>query len=92
MSEIEAHTVERAGFKGKKNGALLEAAEAAGYDVLLTVDQGIPHQQRWAGRRLGIVVLRSSTNQIQDLLPLVGAILLVLDNIRPGQTVTVPPA
>ena len=37
-----AHTVEWAGFKGKKNGDLLRAAEAAGYEVLLTVDQGMP--------------------------------------------------
>jgi len=38
------HTVEWAGFKGKKNGDLLRAAEIAGYEVILTVDQGIPHQ------------------------------------------------
>jgi len=29
-----------AGFGGLKNGELLDAAEAAGFDVLLTVDQG----------------------------------------------------
>lgn len=32
----EAHTVQWAGFKGKKNGELLQAAESAGYEVLLT--------------------------------------------------------
>jgi len=37
----EANTVEWAGFKGKKNGDLLRAAEIAGYTVLLTVDQGM---------------------------------------------------
>ena len=40
----EAHTAEWAGLKARKNGDLLRSAEAAGYDVLLTVDQGIPHQ------------------------------------------------
>jgi hypothetical protein len=39
----DAHTAEWAGLKGKKNGELLRAAEEAGYDVLLTVDHGIPH-------------------------------------------------
>ncbi|MEX2263585.1 MAG: hypothetical protein WD696_16630 [Bryobacteraceae bacterium] len=39
-----AHTTQWAGFKGKENGDLLRAAEVAGYEVLLTVDQGIPHQ------------------------------------------------
>lgn len=42
----EVHTVQWAGLKGKKNGELLQAADIAGYDVLLTVDQAIPHQQR----------------------------------------------
>ena len=37
----EAHSVEWAGLKGKKNGELLQAAEGGGYQVLLTVDQGI---------------------------------------------------
>jgi predicted nuclease of predicted toxin-antitoxin system len=41
----EVHSAEWAGFKGMKNGALLRAAEDGGYDVLLTNDQGIPHQQ-----------------------------------------------
>ena len=34
----DAHTTQWAGLKSKKNGELLLAAEAAGYDVLLTVD------------------------------------------------------
>jgi uncharacterized protein (DUF433 family) len=33
------HTAQWAGLRGKKNGELLRAAESAGYDVLLTVDQ-----------------------------------------------------
>jgi predicted nuclease of predicted toxin-antitoxin system len=86
----DAHTVQWAGFKGKQNGELLRAAEADGYDVLLTVYQGIPRQQSIAGRRLSIVVVRSLTNQIEDLLPLVDAIAEALDTIRPGQIVTVP--
>jgi hypothetical protein len=38
----EAHTAEWAGLKGTKNGELLRIAEIAGYEVLLTVDQGVP--------------------------------------------------
>jgi predicted nuclease of predicted toxin-antitoxin system len=63
----EIHTVDWAGLKGKKNGELLDAAEIAGYDVLLTVDQGISHQQNIASRRIAIIQIRSKTNQIQDL-------------------------
>ena len=46
-------------FKSKKNGELLLVAESAGYDVLLTVDQGMSQQQRSASRKLSIVVVRS---------------------------------
>jgi hypothetical protein len=34
---------------GLKNGILLEATEAAGFDVLISVDQSIPDQQNVAG-------------------------------------------
>jgi predicted nuclease of predicted toxin-antitoxin system len=84
-----AHTAQWAGLKGKKNGELLLAAELADYDVLLTVDQGLPRQSS-AGRTISIVVVRSPTNQLEDLLPQVGAILEVLKTIQPGETVAIP--
>src|ERR1035437_6284517 len=84
----DAHTAEWAGLKGKKNGELLRDAELAGYEVLLTVDQGIPHQQNLAGLKLSIILIRSRTNQLEDLLPLVGAILSALETMSPGQ---IPP-
>jgi hypothetical protein len=79
-----------AGFKGKKNGELLLAAEMAGYDVLLTVDQSIPDQQHSASRKLSIMLIRSRTNQIADLLPLADAILKAVTTITPGQIVPIP--
>ena len=85
----EAHTAEWAGLKGKTNGELLREAELAGYEVLLTVDQGIPHQQNRAGRKLSVIPIRSRTNQLEDLLPLVEAILSVLESIARGQIVLV---
>lgn len=48
----EAHSAEWAGLKSKKNGDLLRAAEAAGYEVLLTVDQGLAYQQNLTARTL----------------------------------------
>jgi predicted nuclease of predicted toxin-antitoxin system len=43
-----------------ENGELLNAAEAAGFDVLVTSDQNIKYQQNLAGRRLALVVLGSN--------------------------------
>lgn len=61
-----AHREEWAGLKGKKNGELLHAAEVAGYQVLLTVDQGIPRQQTIVGRKLSTILIRSRTNQMEE--------------------------
>lgn len=85
----EVHSVEWAGFKGKKNGELLQAAEGGGYQVLLTVDQGIPRSSRWWTEN-SIILIRSRTNQMEDLLPLAPAIIKVLEFIRPGQSVLIP--
>ena len=86
----ETHSTEWAGLKGKKNGELLLAAEVSGYKVLLTVDHGIPRQQTMAGRNLAIILIRSRTNQLEDLLPLAPAIIGVLERIHPGQIVVIP--
>ena len=43
-----------------ENGELLSAAEAAGFDVLITSDQNIVYQQNLTGRRLALVVLGSN--------------------------------
>jgi hypothetical protein len=40
-----------------RNGELLDAAEAAGFDVLLTTDRNIRYQQNLTGRKLANVVL-----------------------------------
>ncbi len=42
------------------NGELLNAAETAGFDVMITSDQNIRHQQNLTGRKLALVVLGSN--------------------------------
>jgi hypothetical protein len=42
------------------NGKLLQAAEAA-FDVLITTDQNMRHQQNLTGRRLAILVLPTTS-------------------------------
>src|SRR5947209_1933265 len=59
----ECETARFAGLAGLKNGDLLDAAEAAGFAVLITVDQHsspskIPDQQNLRGRKMSILILR----------------------------------
>jgi hypothetical protein len=57
---LAGHTVEttwQRGWHKLKNGELLEAAEAAGFEVLVTPDKNIRHQQNLALRKIALVVL-----------------------------------
>ena len=85
----DVHTIDWAGLKGFKNGRLLREVEAKGYDVFLTIDRGIPHQQNLSGRKLSILLIHSRTNPIEDLLPAVSAILKELATLQPGQVTEV---
>lgn len=57
------HTVEEArdrGWEELSNGDLIEAAEQAGFDVLVTTDKNIRHQQNLSKRSIALVVLEHS--------------------------------
>lgn len=80
----EVRTVQEAGWAGVKNGALLRAADGQ-FDALLTVDQGVEHQQNLTGFAIGVVVMAAASNDIDDLRPLVPAVLEALDQLQPGE-------
>ena len=82
-------TARFARLTGLKNGALLEAAESAGFDVLITVDQNIPDQQNLSGRKLAILILCAPTNRLRDLETLVPFAISALDSVQPGQVIRV---
>jgi hypothetical protein len=57
---IDHHAVMEArarGWEELENGDLLNVAEAAGFEVLVTTDKNLSYQQNLAGRRIAIVVL-----------------------------------
>jgi hypothetical protein len=82
-------TVPEAGLAGRKNGVLLSLAENAGFDVFLTMDRGLQYRQNLAGRRISIVIIRSRSNRLYDLLPLAEACLAAMGSIHPGEVVRV---
>ena len=89
LPDHDCRTVQNAGLSGTKNGKLLRIAEELGYDVLLTVDQNLPYQQRMQGRRIAVLILLAESNQIRHLLPLIPATLEALRCIQPGQMIRV---
>jgi predicted nuclease of predicted toxin-antitoxin system len=74
---LEGHNVEsvqRAGWAGVKNGALLELA-AADYDAFITADQNLQYQQKLATLPLTVFVLAARSTALVDLAPLVPELL-----------------
>ena len=85
----DCQTARYAGLAGVENGELLKAAEAAKFDVFLTVDQGIEYQQNLTRRNIAIIILRSKSSRLKDLLSLLPACLAHIETIRPGQIVKI---
>ncbi len=54
-------TVYERGWSDLENSQLLQVAEEAGYDLLVTTDQNLKYQQNLRGRKLAILVLLSTS-------------------------------
>ncbi len=74
---LSDHTVEEArshGWDTLRNGELLDAAETAGFDVFLTTDRNIRHQQNLTGLKIAVVVLgKGRWRLIKNRLPEIAA-------------------
>jgi predicted nuclease of predicted toxin-antitoxin system len=56
----DVRTAAEMGWARFSNGQLLDEAEKAGFDALITSDQNFAHQQNLAGRNIAVIIL--STN------------------------------
>ena len=75
-------TVYERGWNNLKNGALLTCSEAEGFDALITTDQNLRYQQNLSGRKIGVLVLlTTSWPRIKNNAALV---VQTIDNFRPG--------
>lgn len=87
--EHEIVTVAEAGWAGKKNGELLRLAEKE-FEVFVTTDKGIPHQQNISRSDLAFVLLRAKSNAYEDLAPLMDEANTAVATVEPGTIHTVP--
>jgi len=85
----DCQTVPELGWAGKKNGELLSLAETSGFDAFLTIDHGIEYQQNLSARRIAIVLIKSRSSRLQDLLPHTRKIFDALDSVSPGQLIEI---
>jgi len=78
-------------YKGaaEKNGQLLQLAEEAGFQVLVTVDKNIPYQQNLRGRSIALLIIDIKSNRAKDLRLHARACIEAFGSIRPGQVVKI---
>lgn len=77
-----AFTVSYLGWAGLKNGQLLDAADRAGFDVLVTGDKTLQYEQSLSGRNIALVFLSALGWPIIE--PYVDRIAAAIDNATAG--------
>jgi hypothetical protein len=90
---LPAHQVESVpliGWAGIDNGELLRKAIEAGFDVLVTMDSSMVHQQNIGRYAIAVLALRAASNRLADTNPLMPALLAVLSQIKPGAVTFLP--
>jgi hypothetical protein len=88
---LRAHVIETAHKRGwglLKNGELIAAAEFQGFEVFVTTDQNLKHQQNLKVRRVAIAVLLSTSGpRIQKNISHAAA---AIEGLRAGDYTEVP--
>ena len=66
---LKDHVVEEARARGwdiLRNGELLDAAEAAGFQVFITTDRNLRYQQNLTNRKIAVVILGKGRWTLQE--------------------------
>ena len=82
LPEHQIRTAWEQGWSTLLNGELLDAAEKAGFDLLLTTDKNLKYQQNISGREIAIVILSQSRWSL--IRPNLALIAEVIDRAKPG--------
>lgn len=85
----DAWTAPEMGWASQRNGELLRLAVADRFDVLLTVDRRLEHQQNLPAFDIAVVVLVAAANTLSDLRPLMPQVRDVLPTAARGQATIV---
>ena len=89
LADHEVRTVVEMGWAGKRNGELRQLLRTEAFAVFLTTDQNLRYQQNLRGLPTAVVVLVAPTNRLDDLVPLMPQVRIVLAAIQPGAVVEV---
>ena len=90
-AHLSKHSVETAfgrGWHVLRNGDLLDAAEREGFELLITTDQNLKHQQNLQNRKLAVIVLMSTSWPRIQLR--IADVVAAVDGANPGDYIEMP--
>lgn len=87
-AQFEVLTVRERGWQGRANGELLRAAEQE-FRAFLTMDTNLEYQQNLKALKLGVIVLRATSNAYAVVAPLMPKVNEALRSLRDGEVVHV---
>jgi hypothetical protein len=88
LSEFRIRTVQEEGWGSMKNGELLRRSSAT-FDVLLTADKRLRHEQNIGKFTIGVVVLATRDVRLPRLQELVSEIRGAIRDVQPGTVVII---
>lgn len=89
LTEFEVKTVVEMNWSGLKNGRSMSAAIEEKFDVLLTIDRIIEHQQNMNNYEITAVVLDVEKSKIEFLLELLPKFKKQIDEYEKGRVYSI---
>src|SRR5882762_9026520 len=86
LAEHDCSSVQKMGWGGLTNGALLERAEKE-FDVFITGDRNLSFQQNVSSFNIAVVVLHADSTQLSHTLSLMSELLTLLPDLESGKLV-----
>jgi hypothetical protein len=88
LEEFSVRTVQEQGWSSVKNGELLRVC-APLFDVLVTADKRLRHQQNIARHDIGVVVIATRDTRLPRLQQVLDELRDAIRNVAPGTVIIV---
>jgi hypothetical protein len=88
LPEFEIRTVQEEGWSSVKNGELLRRS-APTFDVLVTADKRLRHQQNIALHSIGVVVIATGDTRLPRLQQVLDELRAAIREVAPGTVIIV---
>ena len=83
------YNADNMGWRGTKDRDLLALADAHPFDVFITADKNLPHQQNMSIYQLRIIVLNTKTTKPDYLIPSIEQACLIIPMLTAGSIILI---